>query len=132
MVYFKYLAIRYHQKAPSHMFDWILNTPLIIIVVLDWHCVKNVLIRSFSGAYFPAFGLNTEKYGLFLRIQSECRKIRARKTPNANTFHAVWTSVSHASMSWTGFYDLSNFVFCLPLFQISYYSTLCFINSSSS
>ena len=29
------------------------------------HCVKSVLIRSFSGSYFPAFGLNTERYFAF-------------------------------------------------------------------
>ena len=50
------------------------------------HCVKSVRIRSFSGPYFPAFGLNTERYGVSLRIQSKCRKIRTRKTPNADTF----------------------------------------------
>ena len=33
----------------------------------------------FSGPYFLAFGLNTERYGVSLRIQSECGKIRARK-----------------------------------------------------
>ena len=27
-----------------------------------FHCVKSVRIRSFSGPYFPAFELNTEKY----------------------------------------------------------------------
>ena len=26
------------------------------------HCVKSVRIRSFSGLYFPTFGLNTERY----------------------------------------------------------------------
>ena len=26
------------------------------------HCVKSALIRSFSGLYFPTFGLNTEIY----------------------------------------------------------------------
>ena len=25
--------------------------------------------------HFPAFGLNTERYGVFLRIQFECRKM---------------------------------------------------------
>ena len=29
----------------------------------------------FSGLYFPAFGLNTERYGVSLRIQSKCGKI---------------------------------------------------------
>ena len=33
----------------------------------------------FSGPYFPVFGMNTEIYGVDLRIQSEYRKIRARK-----------------------------------------------------
>ena len=27
------------------------------------HCVKSVQIRSFSGPYFPAFGLNTGTHG---------------------------------------------------------------------
>ena len=58
------------------------------------HYVKSVRIWSFSGPYFPAFGLNTERYGLSfvsLRIQSECGKTRIRKTPNTGTFHAVHT-----------------------------------------
>ena len=53
------------------------------------HCVKNVCIRSFSGPYFPAFGLNMERYGLSIRIQSKCGKIRATKTPNKDNFYAV-------------------------------------------
>ena len=44
-------------------------------------CVKSVRIRSYSGRYFPAFGLNTD--------QSECGKIRTRITPNTDTFYAV-------------------------------------------
>ena len=55
----------------------------------DLHCVKSVRIRSFSGPYFPAFGLNTEICGVSLHIQSECGKMRTRKTPNTVTFHAV-------------------------------------------
>ena len=35
------------------------------------HCVKSFRIRSFSGPYFPIFGLNTKIYGVSLRIQSE-------------------------------------------------------------
>ena len=53
------------------------------------HCIKSVRIRSYSGPYFTAFGLNTERYEESLRIQSECGKIRARITPNKDTFHAV-------------------------------------------
>ena len=33
----------------------------------------------FSGPYFPAFGLNTERYSVSLRIQSEYRKMRTRR-----------------------------------------------------
>ena len=46
------------------------------------HCMKSVRIRDFSG-------LNTEKYGVSLRIQSKCWKIRTREITNTNTFHAV-------------------------------------------
>ena len=28
-------------------------------------CVESVRIRSYSAPYFPAFGLNTERYGVF-------------------------------------------------------------------
>ena len=33
----------------------------------------------FSGPYFPAFGLNMARYGVSLRIQSQCGKIPTRK-----------------------------------------------------
>ena len=119
--------------------------------------MKSSRIRSFCGLYFPAFGLNKERYSLYrfscpgvlekgvliicskftgenpcrsaisiklqrnfieitlrhwfspvnvrhisktpfpkkhldgcLCIQSKCRKIRTRKTPNMDTFHAVY------------------------------------------
>ena len=39
------------------------------------HCVKSVRIQSYSSPYFPVFGLNTERYLVSLRIQSECGKI---------------------------------------------------------
>ena len=53
------------------------------------HCVKSVGIRSFSGPYFPAFGLNMERYGVSVHIQAECWKIWTRKSPNTDSFHAV-------------------------------------------
>ena len=51
--------------------------------------MKSVRIRSFSGQYFPAFGLNTERYSAYLRIQFECGEIGTRKSPNTDTFHEV-------------------------------------------
>ena len=53
------------------------------------HCVKSVRFSSFSGPYFPAFGLNTERCRVSLCIQSECGKIRTCKTRNTDTFHTV-------------------------------------------
>ena len=50
---------------------------------------KSVRIRSFSGPYFPTFGLNMERYEVSFRIQFECRKLRTRKPPNTNTSQAV-------------------------------------------
>ena len=51
-----------------------------------FHCVKTICIRSYSGPYFPSFVLNTESYGVSLRIQPECGKIRTRVTPHKGTF----------------------------------------------
>ena len=56
----------------------------------DYHCVKSVRIRSYSGPYYSAFGLNTERYSVYLHIQSECGKVRTRITPNTDTFYVVF------------------------------------------
>ena len=53
------------------------------------HCEKCVHTRSYSGPHFPAFELNTERYSVSLRIQSECGKMRTRITPNTDTFYSV-------------------------------------------
>ena len=53
------------------------------------HWMKSVRIWSFCGSYFLAFGLNRERYCISLHIQSECGKIRTRKTPNTDTFYSV-------------------------------------------
>ena len=49
------------------------------------HYVKSVHIWGYSDPYFPAFGLNTQRYGVSLRIQSECGKIRTIIIPNTDT-----------------------------------------------
>ena len=56
------------------------------------HCVKSACIWSYSGPYFPVFGLNTERKGVSLRIQSKCGKLRTRITPNTDSFYTVITS----------------------------------------
>ena len=48
-----------------------------------------VRIRIYSGPYFPAFGLGTERYEVSLRIQSECGKMPTNVNPNTDTFHTV-------------------------------------------
>ena len=58
-------------------------------IAYEKHCIKKVRIRSYSGPFFPVFGLNTERYIVYLRIQSECGKIRTRITPNPDTFYGV-------------------------------------------
>ena len=45
----------------------------------NFPCVKSVRIGSYSGPHFPAFGLNTERYSVSLRIESEYEKIRTIK-----------------------------------------------------
>ena len=58
--------------------------------ILDF--IKRVRIWSYSGPHFPAFGLNTERYGVSLRVQSKCGKIRTRVTANVDTFYVVLNS----------------------------------------
>ena len=52
------------------------------------HCLK-IVCRSYSGPHFPAFRVNTGKYRVSFRIQSECGKMQTRITPNNYTFYAV-------------------------------------------
>ena len=67
--------------------------------------MKSVRNRRYSGPYFPAFRMNTERYSGFLRIWSECRKVvRTRITPNKGTFYAAqinwrWYKISIRSLS---------------------------------
>ena len=71
------------------------------------HCVKSIRIWNYSGPYFPLFGLNTERYGVSLHIQSECGKMRTRITPNTDAFHAV-------------IYMLQFILYFFPIFTIPY------------
>ena len=52
-------------------------------------CLKSVRILSFSSPYFPTVRLNTEIYGVSVRIQSKWGKIWTRKTPNKDAFHTA-------------------------------------------
>ena len=61
------------------------------------HYVKNVRIWKFSDPCFPAVGINTERYGVSLRIQSEYGRIRTRKAPNTYNFYVVKASAKFSS-----------------------------------
>ena len=50
------------------------------------NCIKSIRIWSYSGPYLPAFGLDTVRYGVSLRIQSECRKIRGQSNSEYRHF----------------------------------------------
>ena len=49
-----------------------------------------------SGPYFPAFGLNTEKYGVF---SPNAGKYGPEKAPYWDTFHAVSATINGAKYS---------------------------------
>ena len=57
---------------------WYLLEKTLVLSINAWKVSK---YGVFSGPYITAFGLNTERYGLFLRIQFEYGKIRTRKNP---------------------------------------------------
>ena len=77
------LILTHHQKLNSYR---------------QLHCVKSVRLRRFSGPYSPAFVRNAERYGVSLRIRSKCGKIRPRKTPNTDTFHAALKTIIFSTL----------------------------------
>ena len=54
---------RLHSRSPLKFFD-----PNFVNLLIC-HCEKSVRIRSYSGPYFPAFGLNTERYSYSVRMR---------------------------------------------------------------
>ena len=61
---------RIHQviREPTHILDNTSTTE------------KVSKYGAISGLHFPTFGLNTERYEVSVRIQSECGKIRTRNS----------------------------------------------------
>ena len=53
------------------------------------YCVKSVRIWSYSGPFFPAFRMSTERCRVSLHVQSEYGKIQTRITSNTDTFHVI-------------------------------------------
>ena len=77
----------------------------LIFIGFSWryHCVRSLRIRNYFGPHFPAFGQNTERYGVF-SFQ------RTKVTPNTDTFHAVCYTLSSITLH---FFDVK---------QISFYT----------
>ena len=68
--------------------------------------MKSVQIRSFSGLYFPAFGLNTASYSVNFRIQN-AGKYGPEKTLYRDTFHVVFV-LSFASQGTCQYIELES------------------------
>ena len=92
---------------------------LVSRIFLQYHCLKSVRIRSYSGLYLSVFGLKTERYFVSLRIQYKCKKIRTRIAPNTDTFHTVYfilerrklkilVSISYYVKLWTTTYSIAS------------------------
>ena len=82
-----------YMNLPFIYFKDFLTYSLKLFVLVDrdtekQYCIKSVRIWSYSGPHFPAFELNVERWGVSVRILSECGEIRTRITPNTDTFHA--------------------------------------------
>ena len=81
------VLIPYNKQLPNKVVHYFDGTALH----WTWHCPYSEI---FWYAFSP-FGLNTEIYSVSLRIQSKYGKIRTRKTPNTDTFYAVWIVHNH-------------------------------------
>ena len=86
------------------------------------HYVKSVHIRTSSGPHFPTFG-----HSLSLRIQSECREIRTRITPNMDTYlrNDSLRFRANAPISFSAFQYSA--VFAAPVWNFSLLDLLFFI-----
>ena len=62
--------------------------------------LKSVHVQSFSGPYFPALGLNARK--------CENGKMRTRRSPNTDTFHAVYMATNREKFC-GDYYNLSDY-----------------------
>ena len=71
------------------------NFRVLLIHLTPLHYLKSIHIRIFSGPLSSAFGLNTERYSVYIRIQPECGRIQTRKTPKTDAFHAVFVLTLH-------------------------------------
>ena len=82
--------MKYYHLQTWHYSYWNKN-------ILNWHGVKRVPIRSYSGPHFRGFSRIRSEYGEIwsispysVRIRENPEKMRTRITPNTESFYAVW------------------------------------------
>ena len=86
----------YHLSTELSDFNITIRISLVQWLTAFSNCMKSVRIQSLSCSYFSAFGLNTERYGVSVCIQSKCGNKRSRKTPNTDTSYADFFSWMNA------------------------------------
>ena len=107
---FKLIILQYVKSGTIIILNIDVTSSIIyhgIICVHDtaWKVSKYAV---FSGPHFPAFALNTERYSVSLRIQSECGKIRTRKNSVFRHFsHSVIAS-EFLKQSWKSLKNITN------------------------
>ena len=60
-----------------------------------YNCTKSACIWGYFGPHFQVFGLNIERYGVILHIQSKYEKMRTRITPNMDIFQIVYVYIKY-------------------------------------
>ena len=93
---------------------------------------------AFSGPYFPAFGLNAERYAVSLCIQSKCKKIRTRKNIRILTLLCIKINLRNSQIWSSQKVPVINFSFrlCYGLFLTisskKYFHSNCFLKSRTT
>ena len=81
---FKGVVFKYKMEMVDYfqifLIIWKTKESTLSIILWNESLRNKVRIPSYSDLHFLAFGLNTERYGVSLRIQSECGKIRTLLT----------------------------------------------------
>ena len=89
---------------------------------------KNVCIRSFSGPYFPAFKMNTERYGLSWMYGGHESSLKVSKTEKSLVFKylSLYFSFCHIFLDFLNFeypWKLAYLRWCyVCLFDVHYNS----------
>ena len=93
---FLFIFFCYHLSTELSDFNITIRISWVQWLTAFSNCMKSVRIQSLSCSYFSAFGLNTERYGVSVCIQSKCGNKRSRKTPNTDTSYADFFSWMNA------------------------------------